>query len=87
MSNKFKFQTTTDFEIDANEAAEILADPFPNRALSVWLNRTPPCPEDTDFHDSNQYRGFSLDQLLAAFGKHLAEQKIAERKQLTDITV
>lgn len=85
MSTKFTFTGQPKFEMDENTAAEILADPFPNRALDEWMSRQHPLLE-TDCmagYDSQRTKSWELQQVEAAFGKHLAEKKVAERKMLS----
>ena len=74
-SGKFKFLATVYFEIAPDEAAALLMENDGLCSVCNWLADHKPMKEDMD--------SCSASSLKEALGKHLAERKIDERRQLT----
>lgn len=72
---KMKVSLCIDIEIDSTLAEAICADPFPAEKLNEVLSSG-----DISFTEQSSY---CARQLQEALGKHLAEQAINNRKQLT----
>lgn len=79
--NKFQFRAVVGFDITEGEAAAILADNNPNRAIDDWLSTMSPA------RDISVGDGYGLchaaEQLKESFGKHLADKIVSDRKMLT----
>jgi hypothetical protein len=88
-NGKFTFTGQPKFEIDEDDAAAILADPFPNKALDDWLIRQHPQSdsENAGVCDRNRNECWELKEMRVAFGNYLAHKKVAERKQLAAINI
>lgn len=87
MSERFRFTAVVAFEIDEHQAANILADPFPNIAVETWLTGAHPVGTDglNALRDKQRSTSFELNELKKQFGLHLADKKVAECKHLADI--
>ena len=73
--DKFRFMATVYFEITPDEASAILMENDGLCSVCNWLADQKPMKEDMD--------SVSASSLKGALGKHLAERKIDERRQLT----
>lgn len=71
---QFTFQVIVDFKITVTEAAALLAENDGTPSVSEWLSKHTPEDEIMDT--------FNARALKEALGKHLAESKVQEARQL-----
>lgn len=71
----FKFSAVVNFEITVMEASRILACGDGGRSMAEWLGEHLPCPD--------RHEAYCESQLKSALGKHLADQRVEEARQLT----
>lgn len=73
---KMKASLSIDIELDSTLAEVICADPFPTNKLNEVLGSG-----EVSFVETSSY---VIGQLSDALGKHLAEEAIKSRKQLSE---
>lgn len=75
MSNLFKFSAVVEFEIDPDTAAALLVELPYHPRVGEWLAEHHPIKE--------QESSYNAGNLKTALGRHLAETKVDECRQLT----